>query len=123
MLPSLDTGIHSSSRDLCSESNVATNPPHVPHTCHKNKISVNLKNPTRLDKYLDVRRGSKDYPLGAKFGQFVHIGSTVKSLSELSVCSVAGCFECVELVESTEIEAALSADIPWNVRKLESVDR
>lgn len=63
------------------------------------------------------------YPLGAKFGQLVHIGSTMKSLTEFFVCSLVGFSVCVESVESTEIEAARSADIPWTVRKLESVHR
>lgn len=51
----------------------------------------------------------KSYPLGAKFGQFVHIGSMVKSLLELSTNEPPeSSFES----DMPDLNTALSAPIP-----------
>lgn len=63
------------------------------------------------------------YPLGAKFGQFVHVGSMLKSSLEYASFSHEESWQKLDDKEGSELAAALSALIPSAERSTSSFDR
>lgn len=74
--PNQDMGIRSSNQDQYIARSAATMPPHLHHNCPKNKI---LRRP---EEFLTTNLITvSTHPTGARFGQFVHIGSMLNSSS------------------------------------------